>query len=250
MSSYTELAKALPLLSRHSLRMFSLNFNDEDSSNHYFSPPTALLPSEPSTDHLSRVLHRLSQSPSLISFDLDSIVISPDLYWPTNLSTPPMWPKLRHFHVTFDMTTPDGHWDFVPSPAKPGDTSDEDDDDDHESVTESDSSDSDSTSTSTSSSLRPDTFLPRREDRAAGDFSIRHFRTLPCDAHMNPLLIAMARAAAHMPQLQRISLETTMRDHDGGAGFEIYFHGLGQRTKLDCEPGDAEKARLYLVVGS
>ena len=67
---------------------------------------------------------------------------------------------------------------------------------------------------------------------------------------MNPLLIAMARAAAHMPQLQSMSLETTMRDHDGGAGFEIYFHGLDQRTKLDYEPGDAKKARLYLVVGS
>ncbi|KAL8730717.1 MAG: hypothetical protein Q9166_003909 [cf. Caloplaca sp. 2 TL-2023] len=242
-----DFATSLRALSGPSLRKFRLNFYHHDPSNQYFSPPSALIPSAPSTDHLSHALHTLSQSSNLTSLRLDTIVISPDLYWPANPSTPPTWPSLRQFDVQFHMTTPGGEWYFIRDPTKPIDEdegeNDSDDPDDADDETDTDSY------TASSDSFRPDTFNERREARDVGSYPIRTFRTVPSDAHINPLLLAMARAAAHMPQLQSMSLTTTMRDPDG-AGFEIYFHEAGRRNRHDSEPGDAGKARLYWFVGS
>ncbi|KAL8719186.1 MAG: hypothetical protein Q9225_003787, partial [Loekoesia sp. 1 TL-2023] len=240
-------ATALPTLSDPSLRHFTLGFYHEDSTNQYFSPPSALLPSEPSIDHLSRALHTLSQSSSLTSLTLNPIVISPDLYWPANPSTPPAWPNIRHYHVEFDMTTPNGHWYFVRDPSKPieddegANDSDVPDDAEDENDTDSD--------TASSDSWRPDTFNEKQEARAIGDYPIRMFRTLPSDAYINPLVLAMARAAAQMPQLQSMSLTTSMRDPDS-AGFELFFHAATHVSNLDSDPEDADKARLYWIVGS
>lgn len=142
------------------------------------------------------------------------------------------------------MTTPDGDWYFTRDPTQPED--DDDNDDDVEG--EADSSSEDDTSTTSSNSSYPDSFNERKEARAVGDFPIRMFRTLPADSKINPLLLAMARAAGHMPQLQSMSLVSKMRGADG-AGFEIYYHAAGQPSHLDSEPGDGEKARLYWAVG-
>lgn len=148
------------------------------------------------------------------------------------------------------MTTPDGDWYFTRDPTKPDDDdySDDNDDVEGEAEAEADSSTEDDTSTTSSGSSRPDSFNERNEARAVGDFPIRMFRTLPADSKINPLLLAMARAAAHMPQLQSMSLVSKIRGADG-AGFEIYYHAPGQRSHLDSEPGDEEKARLYWAVG-
>ncbi|KAI4117730.1 MAG: hypothetical protein LQ338_007500 [Usnochroma carphineum] len=242
-----DLTTALPTLSGPSLRDFTLGFYHKDPSNQYFSPPSALLPSEPSIDHLSRALHTLSQSVSLTSLTLNPIVISPDLYWPTNPSKPPVWPNIRHYHVEFDMTTPDGDWYFIRDPSKPvEDDEGANDSDDHNNAQDESDTDSD---TASSDSWRPDTFNERLEARAVGDYPIRAFRTLPSDSHINPLALAMARAAAQMPQLQSMSLTSSMRDPDG-AGFELFFHAGSHVSNLDSEPEDANKARLYWVVGS
>ncbi|KAL9605308.1 MAG: hypothetical protein Q9179_001482 [Wetmoreana sp. 5 TL-2023] len=243
-----DLATALPILSGPSLRDFTLSFYHEDPSNEYFSPTSALLPSEPPTDHLSHALYTLSQSDSLTCLTLNPIVIPPDFYWPANPSKPPAWPNLRHYHIEFDMTTPGGDWYFIRDPSKPiGDDEGANDSDEPDPAEE--ESDTDSDTAASSDAWRPDTFNERHEARAVGDYPIRNFRTLPSDTYINPLVLTMARAAAHMPQLQSMSLTSSMRDPDG-AGFEVYFHAATHVSKLDSEPGDADEARLYWVVGS
>ncbi|KAI4102253.1 MAG: hypothetical protein L6R37_004503 [Teloschistes peruensis] len=91
-----------------------------DPPNQYSSPPSALLPSEPSTDHLSHALYALSQSSTLTSLILKPIFISPELYWPANSpSTPPAWHRIQHYHVEFGLSTPDGDWYFIRDPSTP-----------------------------------------------------------------------------------------------------------------------------------
>ena len=97
-------------------------------------------------------------------------------------------------------------------------------------------------------SLHPDSYAPKREARAARDYPNNPFRTLPDDALMNPLLLAMARAAKQMPRLQTMSLTSTMRDPDG-AGFEVHFFAEGEHSHFDTEIGGVECARLIWAVG-
>lgn len=243
---------ALPTISKLPLRDFTLCFSHEDPLNQYFSPPSALLPSAPSTDHLSLALHTFSLSPGFTSIRLDPIIISPDLYWPANPSAPPIWPVLRQFHVVFNMTAPNGTWYFVRDPSKPEDEDEggaDSDDSDEEAEIDSDPDfdfGSDSFFSTTSSASCPDTFNERREARAAGDYPHRSFRTLPLDTHINPLLLAMARAAACMPRMQHMSLTSTAHD----ATFEVLFYAAGQASHLDSEPGEGERPRLYWYVES
>lgn len=145
------------------------------------------------------------------------------------------------------MTTPDGHWYFIRDPSKPI----EDDEGANDSDGSDDAKDENDTDpdTASSDSWRPDTFNEKQEARAIGDYPIRIFRTLPSDTYINPLVLAMARAAARMPQLQSMSLTSSMRDPDS-AGFALYFHAAAHMSKLDSEPADADEARLYWVVGS
>ncbi|KAL9010977.1 MAG: hypothetical protein Q9173_004139 [Seirophora scorigena] len=236
---------ALPALSMLSLRDVYLDFYHQDPFFQCFSPPSALLPSAPSTDHVGLALHSLSQS--LFSRTLDSIVISSDVYWPVDSSAPPVWSNMRKFNVGFNMTAPNRVWYFVRDPSKPNDKDEGANDTDHpddEPETESDSySDSDSFFDS-SSVFRPDTFNEKREARAARDYPIRSFRALPSETHIKPLLVAMARAAARMPKLQEMSLTSTMPSCDE-AGFQLQFYAAKQASLLDSEPGDSDKARLY-----
>ncbi|KAL8933990.1 MAG: hypothetical protein Q9211_005469, partial [Gyalolechia sp. 1 TL-2023] len=241
-----DFALALRTLPGPSLRDFTLSLCCEDPLNQYFSLPSALLPSAPSTDRLSRAIHTVSLSSNLTCITLDSLVISPDLYWPTDSPTPPMWPHLRHFHVSFNMTAPDGTWYFQRDPERPeGDEGDEDAEAESESESDTDSD------PGSYDSFCPDTFHKRREARAIGDYPIRNFRTLPSDAHINPLLLAMARAAAHMPHLEGMTLKSSMRNPDpDGADFEIGFYSVANRGRFPFEPPCEEKARVDWFVGS
>ncbi|KAL8928974.1 MAG: hypothetical protein Q9208_001417 [Pyrenodesmia sp. 3 TL-2023] len=245
-----DLAIALPTIFTLPIRDFTLCFSHEDPSNEYFSLPSALLPSAPSTDHLSLTLHTFSQSPSLTSIRLAPIIISPDLYWPANASIKPAWPNLRQFHVEFNRTAPDGTWYFVRDPSKPEDEDEgggDSDDPDEEVEDDSDPEfDFGSDSFFSTSSSCPDTFNERGEARAVGDYPIRFFRTLPMDTHVNPLLLAMARAAACMPRMRDMSLTSTVRD----SAFVVSFYAAGQASPLDTEPVQAENPRLYLCMGT
>ncbi|KAL8709697.1 MAG: hypothetical protein Q9220_005637 [cf. Caloplaca sp. 1 TL-2023] len=234
------------------LRDLILNFYYEDPSNQYFTPPSALPPSDPSTDHLSLALSSLSQSSTLTSLTLSSIVISPSLYWPSDPSAKtPSWPSLRHFAVEFNMTSPTGDWYFIRDPSIPIDEDEDANDTDEEEDVESSDSDSDPDSPALDDPPRPDTYNEKREKRLIGDYPIRTFRTLPSSDLMNPLLLAMAHSAGQMPSLQTMSLTSTIRDPDA-AGFEVYFHAKGERSKFDPdeEPDIVDKERLYWFVGS
>ncbi len=149
------------------------------------------------------------------------------------------------------MTAPDGTWYFIRDPSQPEDEDEgADDSDDPEEETDVDSDpDFDYGSDSFfdgGDNLRPDILNERREARAAGDYPGRSFRTLPLDTHMNPLLLAMARAAACMPKMQHMSLTSTVRD----PVFELSFHAAGQASHSDSEPGERDTPRLYSYMGS
>lgn len=243
----------LPTISSPSLQRFLLKYYYKDPSNHHFSAPSALLPETPPVDHLSRALHKFSQTPNLTSFKIYPIVTSPDLYWPEDPATSPSWPNLREFDVEFNMVNPNGDWYFLPDPMRSPDSDQSDNSDDLNTPSDEENSDDDDISLdfyeSSSDSFRPDPYNEREEARAIGNYPFRLFRTLPSDALMNPLLRAMARAAAHMPKLQIMSLQSTTRDPNA-AGFSIYFYAAGQRSKLKTQSGDPDKPRLFWHVGA
>ncbi|KAL8643957.1 MAG: hypothetical protein Q9226_008017 [Calogaya cf. arnoldii] len=131
------------------------------------------------------------------------MIISPDLYWPVNLSTPPIWPNLREHHVTFKLTAPDGTWYFVES-------------------------------------------KPQDEDDGSGDSDDpdEEIRDIPLDSRINSLLLAMARAAACMPKLQHMTLSSY------GGKFDVRFYAAGRVRGSNSQPGEADKPRLYLYMGT
>ena len=142
------------------------------------------------------------------------------------------------------MTAPTGKWYFIRDTNHPIDEDEAANDSD---VGEESASDTDSEPLS-EDSLRPDSYAPRREARATGDYPIRSFRALPDDALMDPLLLAMAIAAKQMPRLQTMSLTSTMRNPDG-AGFEVHFYGPGEQTHFDIEIEGLDATRLIWAVG-
>ncbi|KAL8641110.1 MAG: hypothetical protein Q9226_008672 [Calogaya cf. arnoldii] len=245
-----DFAMYLPTIPSHSLQEFLLKYHYKDPSNQHFSTPSALLPDTTPIDHLSRALHDLSRSSNLTTFRVFSIVTSPDLYWPENPSTPPLWPNLRQFDVQFRMVNPDGDWYFLPDRMRSPDSDESENSDDPNTSNDEENSDDDDISLDFyEEPFRPDPYNEREAARAIGDYPFRRFRTMPSDALMNPLLAAMARAAAHMPKLQIMSLQSTTRDPNA-AGFSIYFYAAGQRSKLHTQSGDLDKPRLFWHVGA
>ncbi|KAL8768215.1 MAG: hypothetical protein Q9194_005769 [Teloschistes cf. exilis] len=232
-----------------SLREFTLNFYQSDPPNQYSSQPSALLPSEPSTDHLSRALYALSQSSTLTSLILKPIVISPELYWPANSpSTPPAWHRIQHYHVEFDLSTPDGDWYFIRDPSTPIDDDEGFADSDDGEYEEDDDTDSDPVSEDEFYN-RPDIYDEYRERRAVGRYPPWRFRTVPSDIHINPLLLAMARSAAQMPDLQSMTLKTS-RIGSYGTRFEIQFFAAGYASRWGEKIGETTEASLTWYVGS
>ena len=170
-------------------------------------------------------------------------MITPEIYWPDNLSSSLAWPELRNFHVKFNRVAPNGDWYFIRDPTQPR----EEDIDEREETDEEDEFDSDDSDDSYDP-LVPDSFYERREERRVGNLPLRFFRTMPDSEKITPFLVAMARAAGQMPKLQRMSLETELVS-EGQAHFELQYLAPGQQCDLDSEPGDSEKPRLYLLVG-
>ncbi|KAL8769935.1 MAG: hypothetical protein Q9209_004182 [Squamulea sp. 1 TL-2023] len=144
-----------------------------------------------------------------------------------------MWLDLGQFNVEFNLITPDGEWYSVRDPTKPIDEDEgANDESESESTTESDYPSDDSFwAPASGDGFRPDRFNERKEARAVGDYPFRTFRTLPSDALNNPLFLAMAPAAAHMPRRQDMSLESTLYDPDA-AGFAVYFNVAGRPSSL------------------
>jgi len=186
------------------------------------------------TDCLCDALRTFSFSQNLMTLVLQGpIVISPSLYWPKDDSMTPHWPHLRVFHVLFNMLTPGGGWYFTHDPDEP-----EEEDPGEESD--------------------PDGGWDEEEQiyyHAIGDYPFRRFRNTPDGGKLMPLLTAMARAAAQMPSLERMSFRadinsiyTSGRRAKYASDFGVEYVAPGVRSRLDELPWDEENARLYWLV--
>lgn len=238
-------AQALSTIKHPSLSSFHLKFYNESPMNQSSDLHSALAPFSSSHDDLSLALHKYSQSPILIDFTLEGpIVISPTLFWPSDPPITPVWPSITNFHVDFNLNTPNGEWYFIRDPEN-NDESDEDEDDDEQ---EESSDDSDDDSVLSYDSLVPDTFNARKEARATGDLPARCFRTKPDSEKINPLLVAMARAAGQMPKLERMSLTARLICAEKSY-FELDYLAPGVEMLYVEKIGDVKKPRLYWHVG-
>lgn len=98
------------------LKIMSINFFHEAPRNQNFEPED--LRGGHSYDPLSTSLRMiLSQCPNLTSLTLTGVFDS-SLFWPSSEQTASTsefncWPNLEFFSVTFDPTTPSGHWYFT-----------------------------------------------------------------------------------------------------------------------------------------
>lgn len=217
--------------------------------NHDFNPPSILLPSAPTTDQLSQTLHTLSQLPTLTFLQLSGpMLLSPSLFWPSSYpSPPPSWPTLKTLAIDLNIATPTGSWYFDRDPSAPID--DDSDDEEAASDTSSDTDDPDPFSpASNDSSPPPDPRHPNRFARLVGDKPVRLYRTLPSPTEMPPLLLAMARAAGHMPALERMTLGAQLVGSSEDAVFQVEFLGRGVPGQFD-EAGESERERVIWCVG-
>ncbi|KAL9010828.1 MAG: hypothetical protein Q9180_009255 [Flavoplaca navasiana] len=146
------------------------------------------------------------------------------------------------------MTTPDGKWYFVRDPSAPIDDDEGGDDSSDPDAPPSTDSDSDPDTNSEASRI-PDTYRERSEAVANGDWPVRMFRTLPDEALISPLLMAMARAAGQMPKLQTMALRATMRDPSGNE-FCVSYTAKEVETPTGSDPGDVDTPRIDWSVGS
>lgn len=250
LSIVLDFVQALSTLVQLSLKTFRLNYYNEAPSNQSFDLHSFVPQSKLSQDNLSLALHKLSQSPNMTEVVLDGpIVISPILFWPINPQTAPLWPALTNFHITFNVTTPNGEWYFVRDPLR-GEVADEEEDSEAEDESEDDATSDDSWAEFCANDpLVPDTFNEKKESRAVGDSPIRIFRTMPDSEKITPLLTAMARAAGQMPKLQRLSLTADLVCSD--ACFQLSYFAPGEESRLDRElADDREKPRLYWHLGN
>ncbi|KAF8462277.1 hypothetical protein BDZ91DRAFT_784541 [Kalaharituber pfeilii] len=204
-----EFAKGLDSLSLHlpKLRSLQLTYFMNEPIDHGCRIHSALHPSSPGRDHLSRALRTLSQSPTITNLGINAC-ISAELFWPAdsdNADTP-SWPSLQRLKVIACQIAPDGRWylsrtsdeytfesrlvsereDF---PSEWGDLSDYDDDDDQESI----------------GSSQPDDRQDDREMWLAGHAQYNPFRARICRETFNPVIFAFARAVLRMPSLKYFS---------------------------------------------
>ncbi|OWP00746.1 hypothetical protein B2J93_8437 [Marssonina coronariae] len=227
-------------------------------ANHDFTVATALHPSSP-IDHLSVAIHHLSQAPNLTTLTLSGgIVISPALFWPSDPGqTLPFWPKLQHIDVTFNSTTPGGEWYFMRPPSQ---TEDWDIIDMSEAtrVVDAIDPDTDSESDASDDSATWDSYHPLRAAQQQGMSPARFFRTWPDDEKILPLMTAMAKGLACMPNLQTLTLahqlagclKVTAGPGVGArAVFEVVFIAQGLDDFADTAPEDKKRARIYCQTG-
>ena len=231
-----------------SLKQVALDWYSNPPDNQELNHLSALIPSFPTTDHLSLAIHAISQSENLTHLELgDYIVISPSLFWPDTQTKRPSWPNLVSVNVVFSMNTADGDWYFMRDENV---NVESDDDDDAESDTSSsDGSEADDTTTKQDPDPdTPDTYNDRKVALAIGDEPYRHFRSRANPGKLNPLFEAAARAAAQMPRLQRMILMTKVRASRMFV-FAMNYFAPGERTGWGAGSRNVDNARLDWVVG-
>ena len=248
-----DFAQSLAMIPMQFLTRVDLTVFNDAPQNHLFKPPSALLPSAPSTDHLSLALHTLSLSPNLTHFHLSGdIVLSPCFFWPQDPAGPtPFWPQLQELTVELNITTPDGNWLYKRDPDDPHHY---DDDEDVDALTLPDLLElteilgigpENETPTHSTDSEVPPTFHNERlqslSDKSElelwfpkkipgeellllamssmdGSEPVRAFRKILDGERLNPMLMAMARAARQMPAMRSLLLSL---NEDSSSAFKV-----------------------------
>ena len=236
------------MISQGALKRVALDWYSHPPDNQELNHLSALMPSFPTTDHLSHAIHAISQSEHLTHLELgDYIVISPSLFWPDAQTKRASWPNLVSVNVVFSMNTANGDWYFTLDNAKV--ESDDDDDAAETDTSSSDGSEADDTTTKQDPDPdTPDTYNDRKVALAIGDEPYRHFRSRADPGKLNPLFEAAARAAAQMPRLQRMTLMTKVRAPRIFV-FAMNYFAPGERTGWGAGSRNVDMVRLDWVVG-
>lgn len=163
-----------------------------------------------------------------------AIVISPSIFWPETQIKPPFWPNLVSVELDFSMNTADGDWYFVREDNNTEVQSNNDDADlEAGAITTEQNSDLDI----------PDTYDEENVALATGRQPCRYYRSRADPGKLNPLFAAAAKAAAHMPRLQRMSLSTLVkgsmarRSPWGMFTFGMTYSAPGNVPRLDWAVG-------------
>ncbi|KAF4541602.1 uncharacterized protein LTHEOB_8597 [Lasiodiplodia theobromae] len=244
------LAQALPALTSSSLTSLHIDAPDCAPQDEAFEPPR-LSDAGGAADPLSLALHRLSLSPHLATLRISgALTIDPSLFWPPppppdaggSTTPPPSWPSLTTLVVKFSMVAPDGGWYFTGAPGQvPPDDNDSDDD----SLDSDPSWDFGATQRTSTRAI------------AAGMYPTRWFRRTPDAARINPLFLAVARAASRMPRLEWLEVSVRARCGGGKEGeaanmvCETAVVGPGRRHRLDKRFGREacrDRERVYVSV--
>ena len=139
---------------------------------------------------------------------------------------------LQKIIVTFDITSPSGHWYFKAS------------DPNNDSLIPEASEPSTEYYTSA-----PDTFFESLDDSITSDLPLNVFRTVPNQRTLPPLLEAFGKAAQHMPSLQEASLCAVFDSDNGSFEWAMSYFAPGRSTYLDkFADSDAQNRRLYFEV--
>ena len=175
----------------------------------------------------------LSQLPRLVEFRLlDHTVFSPCFFWPDAAPSDnlPFWPNLRHLEVWLNDTTPDGEWLYLGDPNEAHNDESIGADvlaqlalEEDEAAHANDSEDSQA----------PDAFHVGLEHQIDGYEPEQYFRDMLDHKKINPMLMAMARAATCMPKLQRMALYTGKEP----CGMEVTYLAAGQDINSPWKEG-------------
>ena len=187
------LAVSLETLTQDTLRTFEINgpdFHQYDETIELSNVAGPIF----GMDSLGAALRVLALRTNITQLIItDSFLVSSSLFWPKSAGEAHTlsWPSLEQFTVEMCAFNPDGDWYFVEDPENGwlSDVSSDEEESDEQSddggfhdFGEGDESDSDT------------------------DTSPRRFRSIPDAKSINPLLLAMARAASCMPSIREFSL--------------------------------------------
>ena len=236
-------ASALLTCTFPSLKIAEITFYHEAPLNQRMKPANLL--GNHTYDPLSTALLRtFSQAQNLTSLTLTGVFDS-SLFWPSSHQSPntpvPSWPNLKSLIVTFDLTTPSGHWYFTdPSGLDPED------------VLTLPAEDEDSEDSSNSDVDSFDEFDAEQDARLSGVTPLNAFRTVPNIAHLNHFILTIAKGLTHMPSLLTFALTTgPVEGPDSPFQFEICYYAPDQIAYYGHDRIDDQKfRRLYFEVGS
>lgn len=258
-----DFAQSLATLSLQFLKIVRLTIFNKAPANQHFKLSSALLPSDPLTDHLSLALHALSLSPNLTHLTLaGNIVLSPCFFWPQGptTTTTPFWPHLQKLDVRLNITTPTGNWLYMRDPE---DDDDEEDEEDNDPLIVPDLlsmwQEYETGSMHSNDSEVPRMFRGYLQSHLDGSKPEHYFRKKVDAKQLNPMLVAMARATRHMPVIRSLALQIYS---PSSSEVDVWFLARGERPDVSVQfyDDDAEgeeermvarmKKRWLVIIGN